>query len=108
MNFDYWEQPLLQPIAAWLMARGFIRCRDLLVRTWSARLGFSFIDLEFYPHIRGCDVIVGHQVDLLNTRLRIGTCQSLEDVKRIYDALRLINGHPGPEDEELQEHAAQG
>jgi hypothetical protein len=91
---DYWSEPRLQPIAAWLLSKGFVRDRSLLCIAWSTRLGYDFTGLEFWPHDKGCEAIVGHHASGTNPRLSIGTCETLADVQMVYDTIRRINGYP--------------
>jgi hypothetical protein len=94
MIADYWAEPHLQPIAAWLLSNRFLRTGSLLGIAWSMRSGYDYTDLEFWPHSKGCDAIVGHHASGTNPRLVIGTCETLADVQMVYNTIRHINGYP--------------
>lgn len=88
----------------WFEAHGFIVDGYLWVTCWSCRSGYDYTDLEFYPLNRhdndaGWDAIIGHHASGENPRLHIGRCETLEDVERIYQAIRLTNGYKQPEDD---------
>jgi hypothetical protein len=105
VRFDYWDEPHRHPVRDWLFSKGFIysdETRLTIGISWSSRSGYDFCDLEFYPLARhaqdtGCDVIIGHHASGRNPRTGIGTCENLADVQMVYNTIRLINGHHGPE-----------
>lgn len=87
---------------SWFQSKGFLRDGDLWSIAWPCRSGIDFTDLEFYPLRRrvddtGWDAIVGHHASGTNPRIVIGRCETLADVQRVYDTIRLINGYPAPE-----------
>lgn len=87
-------------IRDWLLAHGYVWNEDeKLGIAWSTRIGMDFTDLEFWPWDRGVDAIIGHHASGTNPRMEIGTCESLEDVIRTHEAIRLINGYKQPPQE---------
>lgn len=88
-------------IRDWLLAHGFVHegSDDLLGLAWSHRSGFDFVTLLFWraqPEVWW--VSIRNHASGLNPRVNIGTATSVEDVARIYEAVRLMNGYPSPED----------
>ncbi len=69
---------------------------------WSCRNGYDSTELEWCPLHRhandiGWDAIVGHHASGENPRELIGTCETLDDIIRTHEAIRLINGYKEPE-----------
>jgi hypothetical protein len=60
----------------------------------ACRSGYDYTDLEFYDDGGRWAAIVGHHASGENPRVRIGVCESLADVQRVYDTIRHINGRP--------------
>lgn len=85
-------------IVGWLLSKGFAYSGSsgrLLCIAWSCRTGYDFTDLEFFDNGNGTfEAIVGHHASGLNPRMRIGSCDSLEDVQMVYETIRRINGYP--------------
>lgn len=94
-DVDYWATERCAPIREWLLSKGFIRDGGLLCTSWSTRIGIDSTELMFWPHAHGCEAIIRHHA---SWTLSIGTCETLEDVQRTCEAIRLINGFNGPED----------
>lgn len=94
-------------VIPWLRSMGFVPEREMWCIAWSGRLGYDFTSLEFWPHDKGWAAIVGHHASGENPRMGIGDCESLEDVQRTYEAIRLINGYKEPEPNRgpVMEHA---
>lgn len=102
---DYWNDERWKPIAEWLLSMGFVRSHDgyYLEIAWGTRIGYDHTSLLFYPHNKGVEAVIGHHASGTNPKLGIGTCETLEDVQRTYEAIRLINGFKAPEEHRRRE-----
>lgn len=93
----------------WFRSQGYVPTgQGMWGIAWSTRSGYDFTDLEWYPLQRhsedqGWDAIIGCHASGENPRLIIGTCENLADIQRTHEAIRLINGYKGPEDQLLQQ-----
>lgn len=86
----------------WFLAHGFIR-EDVAsyIRygiAWSTRSGYDFIDLYFQSRPTSTrptdwDVIVGHHASGTNPRMGIGVCRNLEEIERVFEVIKMINGY---------------
>lgn len=91
-----------EEIRAWLLSKGFVEDGERLCFAWSCRSGYDYTDLEFQPwhndkYPNRWDAIVGHHASGTNPRMIIGVCESLADVRMVYEAIRLTNGYQAPE-----------
>lgn len=104
----YDREPQRQETIEWFKSHGYVPDGDSLWSiAWSTRSGFDFTDLSFWPLARhdrdtGWDAIVGHHASGTNPRVHIGTCETLDDIKRIHETLRLLNGYKHPEPDRNQ------
>jgi hypothetical protein len=92
-------------IEDWFKSKNFVwdEKRKRWCIAWDKRSGHDFTDLEFQyegPHANQWYAIVGHHASGTNPRMHIdiGVCESMEDIERTYNAIRLINGYPHPEE----------
>lgn len=96
-------EPHRQDAVEWFKSHGYVPDGESLwVIAWSTRSGYDHTGLEFYPlarhaHDTGWDAIVGCHASGENPRLLIGTCETLADIERTHETLRLINGYKEPE-----------
>ncbi len=91
-RLTYWDRHT--DIRDWLLTHGYVwNNKETLGIAWSTRIGIDFTDLEFWPWDRGVTAIVGHHAGGSNPRMAIGDCESVEDVIRTHEAIRLINGY---------------
>lgn len=88
----------------WLEISGYVfdEDRDCWAIAWSMRVGYDYTDLEFRSsgtgrYANSLDAIIGHHASGSNPRMILGQCDTLEDVIRTHEAVRLINGYPKPE-----------
>jgi hypothetical protein len=102
---DYLREPHRREIVEWLLSKGFVEDRGMLGIAWSTRIGIDYTDLLFYPLARrledpAWDAVIGHHASGTNPRMNIGTCETLADVRMVYDTIRRINGYLAPNDED--------
>jgi len=109
----YDREPQRQKAIAWFKAHGYVETGTCLWGiAWDTRSGYDFCDLEFYPLERhandeGWDAIIGHHASGTNPRCQIGRCETLADIVRTHNAIRLINGYERPEVERAGQTAEQ-
>lgn len=92
---NYWDK--YPAIHAWLRSVGYVEEDEQLAIAWGGRIGYDYHSVIFNPHDKGVDVICGQHASGRNPRILIGTCESLDDVQRTHEAIRLINGYPEAE-----------
>lgn len=98
------SEPGRSDVVDWLTARGYLRDHGSIGITWSDRLGFEYVTLGFWPTKRNADDVawlafIEHHASGTHPRAQIGLCETLADVQRTHDAIRLINGYREPEPE---------
>ena len=88
---QFWLNSHRTNIREWLLSKGFVLSTDGvdLYREWPF-FSLAFQALNRHPLDMGCEVIIGYET--------IGICETLADVQRVYDTIRRINGHSGPEE----------
>lgn len=91
-------------IADWLRSKGFVPgeaydVTGILEIAWSHRSGYDRAVLRFLPIQRragdqGWIATIGCHASGTNPQVELGCCETLEDVQRTCEAVRLINGFP--------------
>lgn len=97
-----------KPMIEWLKSKHFVRDGDDEWQPWgycwSTREGMEHLSLLFFPmnrHMNDSGLLAAVRLHASGTHptLQIGTCETLEDVQRTAEAIRLINGYKRPEGE---------
>ena len=83
----------------WFRRHGFVYAakRECWCIAWSMRGGYDFTDLEFMRCGTQWEAMTGHHASGTNPRMLLGVCDTLDDIARTTEAVRLINGYPQPE-----------